>query len=168
MPDLLSHVRSLVVPELTRRGVRCVIEAGDHAEAVVYTDPTRLNQIVLNLVTNAVKYTPPGGTVTLGLTHTPKDVTVQVTDTGSGIPADKLDAIFEPFVRLDPAVEGTGLGLAITRELTRVLGGRVEVTNSTAAGSTFTVTIPRWPAAVIPEASGGALAGPRDMPSIPR
>lgn len=142
--DLLTHIRALNTPELTRKRIDCEIEAGD-ADAYMVTDATRLNQIMLNLVTNAVKYTPPGGAVTLRWSVTPQEVTIHVTDTGPGIPSDKLDTIFEPFVRLDQTSEGTGLGLAITRELARVLGGRIDVTSSAGEGSTFSVALPRWP-----------------------
>lgn len=151
--DLLAHTRSLITPELTRKRIDCQIETGD-ATAYLVTDVTRLNQIVLNLLTNAVKYTLPGGRVTLSWSTTPRDVTIHVSDTGPGIPNDKLDTIFEPFVRLDQASEGTGLGLAITRELTRALGGRIDVTSATGVGSTFSLTLPRWPSAATGDISG--------------
>lgn len=157
--DLLAHMRSLITPELTRKRIDCEIEAGD-PDAYMVTDATRLNQIVLNLVTNAVKYTTPGGFVTLRWSATREDVTIHVADTGPGIPDDKLDTIFEPFVRLDQGSEGTGLGLAITRELTRALGGRIGVISSAGEGSTFSVTLPRWPSA----APGDISAEPGNTP----
>ena len=106
-------------------------------------------QIVLNLFSNAVKFTPDGGRVTVGCGSAAPEaagwVVVTVGDTGPGIPADKLRAIFEPFVQLGRSLtsghEGTGLGLAISRDLARAMGGEVTVESTPGAGATFTLPL---------------------------
>ncbi len=114
----------------------------------VLADPDKLQQILINLLSNAVKFTPPGGRVTVELEPEPNAhgmVVLRVTDTGIGVPADKLDAIFEPFVQVGRAsnrpMEGTGLGLAISRDLARGMGGELMVRSSSGDGSTFTLTL---------------------------
>ena len=113
----------------------------------VVQDAGKLNQILSNLLGNAVKFTPPGGRVTLGCEAAGDVVRVRVRDTGPGVPADQLARIFEPFVQLDPGLarahEGTGLGLAISRDLARGMGGDLTAESAPGAGSTFTLTLPR-------------------------
>lgn len=159
--DLFTQTRSLIAPELARKGIRCEILTGD-PDVHVKADGTRVGQIVLNLATNAAKYTAPGGAMTFSWSHAPREVTLRVSDTGPGIPSDKIEAIFEPFVRLDQTSDGTGLGLAIARELARALGGRIDVTSSPEKGSTFSVTLPRWtvaPSVAVPEPTSRAPLG---------
>ena len=119
--------------------------AGD--ALVVRADREKVRQIVVNLVSNACKFTPHGGAIDVECVSSDRAVELRVTDTGSGIPAHKLDAIFEPFVQLDNgltrATAGTGLGLAISRELARAMGGDLAVTSTLGQGSTFTLTLPR-------------------------
>jgi signal transduction histidine kinase len=119
--------------------------AGD--ALVVRADREKVRQIVVNLVSNACKFTPHGGAIDVECVSSDRAVEIRVTDTGSGIPAHKLDAIFEPFVQLDNgltrATAGTGLGLAISRELARAMGGDLSVTSTLGQGSTFTLTLPR-------------------------
>jgi signal transduction histidine kinase len=109
--------------------------------------PGKLRQVVLNLLSNAVKFTPAGGTVRLSCGDGPSVVTVAVHDTGIGIPADKREAVFAPFVQLDQALtrtaEGAGLGLAISRDLARGMGGDLTLQSEVGTGSTFTLTLPR-------------------------
>jgi len=113
----------------------------------VVGDRSKVDQIVLNLMSNAIKFTGPGGTITLSTTFTDKAVSILVADTGRGIPADKLEAIFEPFVQLgrslSSAHEGTGLGLAISRDLARAMQGDLTATSVEGRGATFTLTLPR-------------------------
>jgi signal transduction histidine kinase len=111
------------------------------------TDPDKLRQIMINLLSNAVKFTPEGGRVRLYTTVTDKTVSIHVKDTGPGIPRDKQEAVFEPFVQLDRGLtrttDGTGLGLAISRGLARAMEGDVTLESEVDAGSTFTLTLPR-------------------------
>jgi signal transduction histidine kinase len=111
------------------------------------TDPDKLRQIMINLISNAVKFTPEGGRIRLYTTATDKTISIHVKDTGPGIPADKREAVFEPFVQLDRGLtrttEGTGLGLAISRGLARAMEGDVTLRSEIGVGSTFTLTLPR-------------------------
>jgi len=110
-------------------------------------DAARIRQIVLNLVSNAIKFTQ-SGTVSLTMTQCGDQAVLAVTDTGRGIPDDALPTLFDPFVRVDADVgeiQGTGLGLAICRELAERMGGTLSATSSVGVGSTFTLTLPTPP-----------------------
>src|SRR5256714_5149811 len=112
----------------------------------VRTDPDKLRQILINLLSNAVKFTPPGGKIRVFTTIAANNVSIHVQDTGSGVPLDKQQAIFEPFVQLDRGLtrttEGTGLGLAISRGLARGQGVDTLVSSEPRRGSIFTLTVP--------------------------
>lgn len=112
----------------------------------VLADPGRLEQILHNLVANGIRHTPPGGIVAIATREEQASITIDVTDTGSGIAASDLDRIFERFQRLDDArrqdATGAGLGLAIVRELTEAMGGSVSVQSEPGSGSCFTITLP--------------------------
>ncbi|HEX8429944.1 MAG TPA: ATP-binding protein, partial [Longimicrobium sp.] len=141
----LATLEALVEPQLRARDLHYRYRLGD-AEVLAHADRERVEQIVLNLLTNAIKFTDPGGSVELDWGTGPDTVFVRVTDTGRGIPEDKLAAIFEPFVQVDPALtrssEGTGLGLAISRDLARAMGGDLSVRSRVGEGSAFTLTLP--------------------------
>jgi signal transduction histidine kinase len=115
-------------------------------------DRNRVRQLLLNLVTNAVKYTPAGGEVSLGLSDQDHSVTLTVGDTGIGIAAGDLPHIFDRFWRADPARSragespGTGLGLAITKWVAEAHGGTISVQSRPGRGTMFSVTLPRQPA----------------------
>jgi signal transduction histidine kinase len=117
------------------------------ANAYVRTDPDKLRQIMINLVSNAVKFTPAGGLITVRCTVEEKSVSIHVTDTGVGIPSDKQETVFEPFVQLDRGLtrttEGTGLGLPISRGLARGMDADIRVHSEEGVGSTFTISLPR-------------------------
>ena len=117
----------------------------DHRFA--HADAGRVRQILLNLVSNALKFTPAGGRVQIECDGDPSMVTIAVRDTGPGIPAAKLEAIFEPFVQADAGLagerEGTGLGLAISRELAQGMGGSLTGESTVGAGSVFTLRLRR-------------------------
>jgi two-component system, chemotaxis family, CheB/CheR fusion protein len=111
---------------------------------VVHGDPSRLQQILTNLLANAVRYTPQDGQVSLSVTADDSKVTIEVTDTGQGIAPEDLGTIFEPFIRgHNNSSEGFGIGLAIVRGLVDLHGGSVTVASpGKASGSTFTITLP--------------------------
>jgi signal transduction histidine kinase len=140
---------------------------GPGDQLIVRADREKVRQIVVNLVSNACKFTPRGGGIDVECVCLDRFVELRVTDTGPGIPTQKLDAIFEPFVQLDNgltrATAGTGLGLAISRELARAMGGDLAATSSLGQGSTFTLTLPRGDveAELLPEptASSASLWG---------
>lgn len=119
------------------------------APVLLLMDRNRIRQLLLNLVTNAVKYTPAGGRVTLGLSDQGDGVTVTVGDTGIGIAAGDLPHIFDRFWRADPARSregespGTGLGLAITKWVAEAHGGSITVQSRPGRGTLFTVALPR-------------------------
>lgn len=112
----------------------------------VMGDPDRLKQLLLNLVTNAIKYTPPGGVVTLRLTQENGYAFISVKDTGMGIPKEDLPHIFERFYRVDKArareMGGVGLGLSIAKWIAEAHRGRIWVESEVGKGSTFTVQLP--------------------------
>jgi signal transduction histidine kinase len=156
--DVLRDLSSLVDPQFTGRGIILTIRLPEDApegNAIhVAADSEKLLQILTNVLGNAAKFTPPGGAVTLELsagTGDPNRAEIRVTDTGPGIPADKLESVFEPFVQLDQALatrpEGTGLGLAISRDLARGMDGDLRAENVPGAGATLVLTLPRATAA---------------------
>lgn len=108
----------------------------------LFTDPQRVHQILLNLLTNAAKFTP-SGSITLGYKVDNDRVIFCVTDTGIGIKADKKDVIFDRFVKLDKQTQGSGLGLTISRMIARMLGGDVELDTSYNRGARFIFTLPK-------------------------
>ena len=145
--ELLTSVEPLVRPQLETRGLTLRVEPGPPG-LLVRADSEKVRQVLLNLLSNAVKFTDGGGHLTLHV-DAPDErraVRVRVTDTGIGIPADKLAAIFDPFVQVDASLtrtfEGTGLGLAISRDLARGMGGDLTVESRLGVGSTFTLTLP--------------------------
>jgi PAS domain S-box-containing protein len=116
-------------------------------DCMVLGDRAKVDQILLNLLSNAIKFTESLGTVTVVCKESGNTASIEVVDTGPGIPPNKLEAIFEPFVQLgrslSSAHEGTGLGLAISRELARAMKGNLSVSSKVGSGSTFTLTLPR-------------------------
>lgn len=120
------------------------------ADVVVWADPDRVRQILMNLVMNAVKYTPArSGSIVLSYAAMSDTVLIHVTDSGPGIPKEKLQAIFDPFVQLASGLQhrdgGVGLGLAISRDLARAMKGDITVESTIGVGSRFTIVLPRAP-----------------------
>ena len=147
LADVLAGVAPLIEPQIIDKGL--VYESDVGPELAVRADREKLQQIVLNLLTNAVKFTPNGGRVIVDATRRvdrPNVVFLRVTDTGVGIPPDMLESIFEAFVQVDARrrgrAEGTGLGLAISRDLARGMGGELRARSEGGKGSTFTLTLP--------------------------
>ena len=115
---------------------------------VVQADPVRLGQVVGNLVSNAIKFTPGGGTITIEAGEDGQQIWIRVGDTGPGIPPDAQEKMFEPFVRGGQGrrfPQGMGLGLSIARELAEAHGGRLELESEAGLGSSFTVWLPLQP-----------------------
>jgi heavy metal sensor kinase len=124
------------------RGVR--LDAGGEA-AVVEGDPSRLEQVVSNLVDNAVKFSTAGSTVHISSWHDGREAGLTVTDGGPGIPAEALPRVFDRFYRVDASRSrnggGSGLGLAICREIVDAHGGRLRAASTPGSGSTFTISL---------------------------
>ncbi|HEU5183778.1 MAG TPA: ATP-binding protein, partial [Gemmatimonadaceae bacterium] len=144
--ELLSAVEPLVAPLLRAKGLSFERHNG-HVDDRVLADPERVRQIFINLLSNAAKFTPPGGRVSLSCEPRADVVAFHVSDTGIGVPAERVASIFEPFVqinsRLTRTEEGIGLGLAISRDLAQGMGGDLTVNSREGTGSTFTLTLPR-------------------------
>lgn len=146
LPSVIETVTTLIGPQATVKGV--TLDVPQCQDEVVATgDRLKIEQIVLNLLSNAVKFTPSGGRVTAACHATDEKAMITVRDTGPGIPADRVDDIFEPFVQLGRSLssghEGAGLGLAISRDLARAMKGDVTVEPSSGGGSLFTLSLPR-------------------------
>ena len=142
----VRSVVSLVQPMIDTKGLRLVVDPPERA-LDAYADGDRLRQILLNLVSNAVKFTAPNGTIHVRWRQSTDAIELQVQDDGIGIPANQLERIFKPFVQLEkadlPIRTGFGLGLAISRGLARAMGGDLSATSEMGCGSTFTLTLPR-------------------------
>ena len=169
LAEIVADVMPIVEPQIAARGLTLAVHlgsddavsasAGDDASdrapgpVTVWADREKLAQVLLNLLSNAIKFTPAGGRVRVELAEradglsAPDVAYVRVADNGPGIPADKLDAIFEPFVQLHTGYarpqEGTGLGLAISRDLARGMGGDLRARSIPGQGATLTVTLRR-------------------------
>ena len=145
MTEVLATCEALVKPQL--RAKRIVFRSPDTRTTLrAKADLDKVQQIVLNMMSNAIKFTNPEGRVTLTCSGSDGRVIVQVSDTGRGIAADQLERVFEPFVQVDATLtrteEGTGLGLAISRELARGMGGELIAESTVGEGSTFTLSLP--------------------------
>lgn len=147
----LESVHFLVEPMLAANEIQFSVDACD-SELSVVADRERLQQILVNLLSNAAKFSSRGAPVVVNCEVREHLVALKVEDRGFGISADKQEAVFEPFVQLSTGLtrtaDGSGLGLAISRELARMMGGDVTVESVEGRGSTFTLTLPMSPPAV--------------------
>jgi PAS domain S-box-containing protein len=154
MEETLKPMEALIGPAVETKALTYEYTCTD-AAVIAYADPAKVQQIVVNLLANAVKYTPPGGSVKLECAMVPDAVEVRVIDTGPGIPDEKLESIFEPFVQLKQRgtpSNGTGLGLPISRRLATAMGGSLTVSSEEGVGSTFTLRLQRADARTPPPA----------------
>ncbi|HID86546.1 MAG TPA: GAF domain-containing protein [Anaerolineae bacterium] len=143
----VGRVMLLLQPRAEEKGLRMTLQPC-RDELVVWGTEEGLDRIFVNLVSNAVKYTPSGGTVTVSVRRVGEQAQVEVADTGIGIPEEAFSHLFEEFYRAPNAKAleevGTGLGLAIVKDLVDRYGGHVEVRSRVGQGSTFTVTLPLY------------------------
>jgi PAS domain S-box-containing protein len=143
---ILVEMESLTLPQMREAKLTLVVDTCDPGLRV-RADAERLRQVLLNLFSNAIKFTPEGGTVSLGCVTDEEHAYISVADTGPGIPPDKREAIFEPFVQLQRQVAGsqagTGLGLSISRELAHAMNGDLLVESEVGRGSKFTIVLER-------------------------
>jgi signal transduction histidine kinase/ActR/RegA family two-component response regulator len=157
LAPVLAGVEAAFAPQAADKGLAYVTTLAADAAGVYHGDPTRLRQILYNLVSNAVKFTSRG-LVSVGVERCAAGLTITVADTGIGVPADKLGALFAKFSQIDASTTrrhgGTGLGLAICRELSELMGGRIEVESEVGRGSRFILTLPLVPAEAPVDAPG--------------
>jgi PAS domain S-box-containing protein len=144
----LASMGDLIAPQMEQKELEYRLEPCD-PNLAVFADVEKLQQVVLNLLSNAVKFTPAGGRITVAAgVHEPNgQIEIRVRDTGIGIPRDKIESIFEPFVQLDGGLtrknQGTGLGLAISRDLARAMQGDLIALSEEGNGAEFVLTLPR-------------------------
>lgn len=152
---VLAEVEGLCVLQAKAKGLTLTVTPWE-CDVKVAADPERFQQILINLVINAVKFTPDNGSVAISCDVDPTTLRIRVTDTGIGVPQGDIDRVFEPFVQIDHLTstpqEGVGLGLSISRELARAMHGDLTLTSVEGAGSTFTLTLPVASGASLPEA----------------
>jgi signal transduction histidine kinase/ActR/RegA family two-component response regulator len=176
LPALLEDVRNLFVAQAGAKGLALSVSVSPDVPETLIGDRARIQQILLNLIANAIKFTGNGGVqVHLGLggdsfhsarrTVDRMTVRIAVSDSGVGIEPAALASLFEPFHQADPSIArrygGTGLGLSISQELAGLMGGRIDVTSAPGRGSTFTLVVPL---ALAP----AAAAVPHGNPARPR
>ncbi|CAN5709164.1 hypothetical protein BH23GEM1_BH23GEM1_01810 [soil metagenome] len=146
LEPMLRGLEELVGPQLHEKNISYEYESSD-GSSTAHLDVEKFQQVMLNLLSNAIKYTDEGGHVSLDWKIDGPDVVVRVRDTGHGIPTDKLEAVFEPFVQVEQlrtrVAGGAGLGLAISRDIARAMGGDISAVSKPGVGSTFTVRLPR-------------------------
>jgi signal transduction histidine kinase len=141
MRDTIESVMRLT-EYLTRKG-KVEVEAILPERAVMATyDPQQIEQVLINLLTNAVQAMPDGGTLTFDLSQSDDDVVLKVTDTGVGIPKENFARIFDPFFTTKPEGEGTGLGLSVSYGIITRHGGHIDLSSTVGEGTTFTIHIP--------------------------
>ncbi|MGK2962686.1 MAG: sensor histidine kinase [Gemmatimonadaceae bacterium] len=142
---VIRDAETMVQPQIKAKGINYHFERCEQ-ELIVRADGAKLQQIIINLLVNAAKYTETGGSITVDCGDMDGKIQLRVTDTGMGIPPDKLSNIFDPFVQLDRSLnqprEGVGLGLTISRDLARAMGGDLTVDSEPGRGSTFTLELP--------------------------
>jgi PAS domain S-box-containing protein len=143
--ELIAGLESLVAPQLAAKQLRFACAPCETALTAA-ADAEKVRQILLNLLSNAIKFTPEGGAIRVEARGDADRVHLGVCDTGIGIPDDRVESVFEPFVQLARGAasgrDGTGLGLAISRDLARAMGGDLTVESAPGVGSTFTLTLP--------------------------
>ena len=145
MQEVVDRVLTMVAPQAVRKELH-LTQGPREPEVFALADALKTEQVVLNLVSNAVKFTPEGGSVTVTCARRDGVASIEVRDTGPGIPEDMREAIFDPFVQLGRTLtssqEGAGLGLAISRDLARAMDGDVTVESTFGSGAAFTLRLP--------------------------
>ncbi len=152
IPELMHNLVNIIQPQVKSKQLEMFIDTFEVANEDVIADPLKLNQIFINLMGNAVKYTPAGGTVTFRITqhttfkHGWGDFVFIIKDNGIGMSKEFVEHIFEPFERESTAtrsnIQGAGLGMAITKNIVDMMGGEITVESQVGVGSTFTVKLP--------------------------
>ena len=150
LPEIIHDLKTIVQSDVKAKQLSFFIDTQDVTDEIIVCDKLRLNQVLLNLLSNAMKYTRPGGTVSVRIIQTgdaPEGYAAfefRVKDTGIGMSREFLEHIFEPFEREQTAtisgIQGTGLGLSITKNIVDMMHGTIAVESETGKGSEFVVT----------------------------
>lgn len=150
--DLVNEILPMIEPQIAAKGLTCGVCVAP--DLIVVADREKVQQILLNVLSNAVKFTPSPGRIAIDVAlrdGCPGVVFLRVSDTGVGIPREKLEMVFDPFVQVDTrhtrVNDGSGLGLAISRDLARGMGGDLRARSVEGEGSSFTLTLPMVPMA---------------------
>jgi signal transduction histidine kinase/CheY-like chemotaxis protein/HPt (histidine-containing phosphotransfer) domain-containing protein len=146
---IIHEVCAILGPKAREKGLKLIAVFDGALPKTIHSDPTRLRQVIMNIAGNAIKFTPAGrieiATRLRRAAGEPAKLVIQISDTGIGIPADKLKLIFDPFTQADASITrkfgGTGLGLAISRKLAELLGGGISVESEVGRGTTLTCEI---------------------------
>jgi signal transduction histidine kinase len=142
--QIVREAVATVEPSAERRGIPLDIEGPD-GRISARTDPQRIRQILINLLTNAVRHSPPGEPIRIELRATEHELRFDIIDRGDGIAPEQQAIIFEAFERAGKETQrGTGLGLALSRKLARLLGGDLRVESQLAKGARFFLQLPRY------------------------
>jgi signal transduction histidine kinase len=143
--DVVRSAEISLLPQLRAKNIDYAFNA-PHELVQALADPDRVRQILVNLLTNAIKFTDHGGRIRIDCRDGGETVDVDVADSGIGIPTDKLELIFDPFIQVDGSATrtqgGVGMGLAISRALAHGMSGDIAVTSTAGVGSVFTLTLP--------------------------
>ncbi len=144
LKELVKETMDLHHKEAAAKGIElnCAIKP---PAGVMWTDPYKLRQIIINILSNAVHATESGGRIDIKIDETEDRVVIIISDTGRGIPGEHLEKIFEPFFSTKPTGEGTGLGLFVTRSIMDKLGGEIAVESRVGQGTVFRLKLPKHP-----------------------
>ncbi len=154
-----NELLDLVGPLSKNQGIQIIDNVDNNLKTFVTADQTRLKQVLLNLISNGIKYNKPNGTVTLSCIFENEILTFQVEDTGHGIPTDQQEHVFKPFERLNfhnSTIEGSGIGLSISKNLTELMGGTLGFESHAGKGSCFFIKLPVCGKSVLSDEDLGA------------
>jgi signal transduction histidine kinase len=150
LKSVVEEAFLLTEPKINAKRIELSAKLDGVEDDFIHADPDKVLQILLNLISNAVKFTEPGGRIALACSCDPSRddaLLMEVRDWGRGIPGDKIDLIFEPFFQIEAGLtrnsDGVGLGLAVSRTLARAMNGDVTASSTPGAGSVFVVRLPR-------------------------
>lgn len=146
--DIISYVENItmsVIPYAENKGIELIFDT-DEEEKIVAVDPNKIERIILNLLSNALKFTDEGGQIYVSISNTEESIIISVKDNGIGIPEDKLELIFERFMQVDKTLrrnhEGTGIGLSLVKSFVELHGGDIKIVSKINEGSDFIVNLP--------------------------
>ena len=164
LAEVMLDCQAMIEPQAQKRGIQMTFPQFDNLW-FVQADRTRVKQVLINLLSNAIKYNQAGGTVVVACSaSTQERICIRVTDTGAGLPADKLAQLFQPFNRLGQeasAEEGTGIGLVVTKRLVELMGGVIGVESTVGVGSAFWIEL--ITAATLPVLAGITESTPHPL-----